>query len=248
MLPKISIITPSYNQGNYIEKTILSVLNQNYSNLEYIIIDGGSTDNTIDILRKYSDRLTYWVSEPDRGQSHALNKGFEKATGDIIAWINSDDWYNDNVFHAIADHFAANKTEVVIGNCTMIYENASLNFVDRPGVVKFRRMLRYWQNFFCPPQPAIFFKKSLLDKTGPLDESLTYAMDLDLWLRMAKFQDFTYIDRNLAFYLIHTNSKSGSDNGQEKFQPEWKKVARKHLAQSGIIEKGFFIKAFLFNR
>ncbi|WP_461485736.1 glycosyltransferase family 2 protein, partial [Pedobacter sp.] len=103
--PKISIVTPSYNQGQYIEETILSILNQNYPNLEYIIIDGGSTDHTVEIIKKYEDRITYWVSEKDNGQSHAINKGFEKATGEIFAYLNSDDCYYPNTFWEIANTY-----------------------------------------------------------------------------------------------------------------------------------------------
>ncbi len=249
MKPSISIITPSFNQGRYIERTILSVLNQGYENLEYIVIDGGSTDNTIDILKKYNDQINFWVSEKDRGQSHALNKGLAKASGDIIAWINSDDWYDQDVFNAVAGHFETTGADVVAGNCTMVYEDdPQMNFVDKPGRIDLRRLLRYWQPFFCPPQPSIFFKRSLLQTVGPVDERLTYAMDLDLWLRMASRSKFSYLDKNLSFYLIHASSKSGSENGMKKFRPEWRKVAMRHLAKASIYEKLFFVKGFIFNR
>lgn len=247
--PRISIITPSFNQGSYIEKTIKSVLNQNYSNLEYIIIDGGSRDESVDIIKKYESQISYWVSEKDKGQSEALNKGFQKATGDIVAWINSDDWYEEGAFESVVDYFNMVNTEVVIGNCNMVYEDdPSKNFVDRPGEVHFRRMLRYWQWFFCPPQPSIFFKKSILNRVGLLDESLNYAMDLDLWLRMAKYRPFSYLDKTLSHYLIHSASKSGSENGFKKFEPEWKKVAQRHLSNAGLYEKIFFYKAYFLNR
>jgi glycosyltransferase involved in cell wall biosynthesis len=107
-LPKISIVTPSFNQGRFIEKTILSVIEQDYPNLEYIIIDGGSTDESVEIIKKYEKHLAYWVSEPDRGQSHAINKGFERATGEIFGWLNSDDWYHPGALKALAEAFAAN--------------------------------------------------------------------------------------------------------------------------------------------
>jgi glycosyltransferase involved in cell wall biosynthesis len=106
--PKISIVTPSFNQGRFIEKTILSVIEQDYPNLEYIIIDGGSTDESVEVIKKYDQHLAYWVSEPDRGQSHAINKGFERATGEIFGWLNSDDWYHPGALKAVAEAFAAN--------------------------------------------------------------------------------------------------------------------------------------------
>src|SRR5580658_2018681 len=116
-LKKISIITPSYNQGQFLEETMLSVFNQGYPNLEYIVIDGGSTDNSVEIIKKYENRLTYWESQKDRGQTHAINKGFEKSTGEIIAWLNSDDVYCENALFIIADFFEKNiEANIVVGN------------------------------------------------------------------------------------------------------------------------------------
>lgn len=238
LYPKISIVTPSYNQGLFIEKTILSVLNQNYPNLEYIIIDGGSTDNSLDIIKKYEKFLTYWVSEKDKGQSDALNKGFKKATGDVLAWINSDDWYESNAFEIVANCFRNPGTNIIAGNCKMVYHEAEeKNFIDKPNSIDTLRLLQYWKPFFCPPQPSIFLKREVLEKTGILDETLTYGMDLDLWLRAAKNFKFEYVDELLANYLIHNASKSGSNNGFEKFIPEWKKVSDRHLADASLITK-----------
>ena len=131
--PKISIVTPSYNHGQYIEQTILSVINQNYPNLEYIIIDGGSTDNTVDIIKKYEEKITYWISEKDNGQSHALNKGIAKCTGDIFNWINSDDYFEDGTFYKLANHFTINnRVTSVSGWCKCFNENNSIdNFKSR---------------------------------------------------------------------------------------------------------------------
>ena len=113
--PKISVITPSYNQGQYIEETILSVLNQNYPNLEYIIMDGGSTDNTVEVIMKYADKITFWVSEKDKGQADAINRGFKKATGDILCWLNSDDYYFSETLKYVAENLDINKKEILFG-------------------------------------------------------------------------------------------------------------------------------------
>ena len=236
--PKISIITPSYNQGDFIEKTIQSVLNQNYPNLEYIIIDGGSKDNSVDIIKKYEKNLTYWVSEKDNGQSEALNKGFKKASGEIIAWINSDDWYEGNVFEIVANYFRNSGASIIAGNCKMIYEGAAeKNFIDKPGKITSIRMLQYWKPFFCPPQPSIFFKNEALEKAGYINETLSYGMDLDLWLRLSKKYKFKYVDILFANYLIHDASKSGSSNGFEKFVPEWKSVVKSRLNDFSFFTK-----------
>jgi glycosyltransferase involved in cell wall biosynthesis len=125
--PKISIVTPSFNQGQYIEETILSVLSQNYPNLEYIIIDGGSTDDTVEIIKKYESRITYWVSEPDRGQSHAINKGLQKCTGEIFNWLNSDDWYMPGALFDVANAFRINSRAQFVSG----YEN----HVEQSGMI-----------------------------------------------------------------------------------------------------------------
>lgn len=118
MYPKISIVTPNYNKGSFLENTIKSVLSQNYPNLEYIIIDGGSTDNSIDIIKKYQDKISYWISEPDKGMYDAIRKGFSYATGEILAWIGSDDMYHPNCFNIIADIFKNDKVSWLVGATT----------------------------------------------------------------------------------------------------------------------------------
>ncbi|MEI7525465.1 MAG: glycosyltransferase family 2 protein, partial [Mariniphaga sp.] len=222
---KISIITPSYNQGPYLETTIRSVLLQNYPNLEYIIIDGGSTDNSLEIIKKYEPWITYWISEKDNGQSHAINKGFNKLTGDIVAWINSDDWYADGSFGRIAQCFKNDQTNIVLGHCLIHYaDKVHKNHIVKLNKINFLSLLKYWNPVFSPPQPSIFFTAKCLKSVGFLDENLHYAMDLDLWLRITKNSDFQYLGFVLSNYLIHAVSKSGSTNGFEKFIPEWNPV------------------------
>lgn len=246
-LPKLSIITPNFNQGSFLEKAILSVLNQNYTNLEYIIIDGGSTDQSVEIIKKYQNRLSYWLSEKDRGQSDAINKGLSKVTGDIVAWIGSDDWYEDNVFHQVAQEFLRHNNKIIIGNCQRHYITSGKTRLLIPGTPTFRTMTRYWRKQFCPPQPSIFFSREALEYSGPLNESLMYGMDLDLWLRMVRRYDFHYIDKLLSHYLIHDSSKSGSGTGFKKFRKEWKKVCFNHIKTASLPEKVSFYADYYYH-
>jgi glycosyltransferase involved in cell wall biosynthesis len=233
-MPKISIITPSYNQGKFLEKTILSVLGQNYHELEYIIIDGGSTDDSVDIIEKYSKYLKYWISEKDKGQTHAINKGLKIATGDIIGWINSDDFYEKETLHKIANLYKSNGFDLVSGSCTMVDEKYStIQKLETPQI-NFNTLLKYWKPHFCPPQPSIFFRKEVFQALGYLDQSLHFGMDYDYWLKAAQQFKFTTIPDNLSYYLVHNESKTGSDIGFHRFVPEWKMIIKRELKQQPL--------------
>lgn len=233
--PKISIITPSYNQGHYLEQTIRSVLLQQYPNLEYIVIDGGSKDNSVAVIRKYSPWLHFWVSEPDAGQTDALQKGFALATGEIIAWINSDDFYDPGSFYRVASLYRKTGFTFLCGACRMIDPDGCLIRELYTRQVSYQTLIRYWQPHFCPPQPSIFFQRAVLDVLGDLDVSLHYAMDFDLWLRASKQYTFTHIRDNISFYRVHTDSKTGSTGGLGKFVPEWKMLIGKSLRQESLL-------------
>lgn len=182
-LPKITIITPSFNQGQYIEETIRSVLLQNYPNLEYIIIDGGSTDNTVYILKKYQQYITYLVSEPDNGQSHAINKGLENATGEIFGWLNSDDYYLPNVLLTVGKLFAKNKEMNVLCGCERhLYQNGQIVRRKKwttPIYKSVEKMLAH--NHIV--QPPTFFRLNIIKNLGLLQENLHFCMDADIWVR-----------------------------------------------------------------
>lgn len=226
--PKISIVTPSYNQGEYLEETIRSVLLQNYPNLEYIVIDGGSTDNSIEIIKKYEPWITYWKSEPDQGQSDALIKGFSKATGTLITWLNSDDWYAQNSLSFIGKEFVANEhMQVLCGACCLI--DSSYNVLKKlePKVITYQNLIKYWIDYSIPPQPSVFFSKSIYDQCLGIDINLNYAMDYDLWLQLIDKTKFYSFPTNLSFYRIHNTSKSGS--GFEHFVKEWHTVYLQHI-------------------
>jgi glycosyltransferase involved in cell wall biosynthesis len=204
--PRISIITPSYNQGDYLEQTIQSVLAQNYPNLEYIIIDGGSTDRSVEIIQRYADQLAYWESEPDRGQCHAINKGFERATGDIMAWLNSDDMFTPNALHRVVQAIADRSCAMVVGAAKVIrntdLENYELD-LRRP---TYAEMLYDARTY---PQPSVFWTRDLWELTGSLDEQMYYAMDYDYWLRMRLHaQHVLYVDDVLSYERMHETSKS----------------------------------------
>ncbi len=183
-LPKISIVTPSYNQGQFLEDTIQSVLNQGYSNLEYIIIDGCSTDNSVEIIKKYADKLAYWVSEPDSGQSEAINKGFRRAGGEILAWINSDDVYYPGVLARIAKYFT-NHSEIdfLFGYHDDIDENGR---VFRKGTYLPYVPHAFRHGFAQICQPTSFWRRQVWEQCGPLDESIHLSMDYDLFCRVVK--------------------------------------------------------------
>jgi glycosyltransferase involved in cell wall biosynthesis len=232
-LLKITVITPSFNQGKYIEQTIQSVLRQDYPNFEHIVIDGGSNDKTISILTKYPHLI--WISENDRGQSHAVNKGLRMATGEIIAWINSDDCYEKGAFKAVAEFFAEHPANrIVMGNCNLVDESGKVFDV----VVNFERgfneLKQFWVSRSIPTQPAIFFRKSLLEEFGYLDESLNYAMDFDIWMRFARKNRFYHLDRIVANYRFHLDAKGG-DQDWSKFVPEWELVYNRYVSILGRI-------------
>ena len=180
---KISVITVSYNQGRFIEENILSVLNQKYDNFEHIIIDACSKDNTLDVLKKYPHLI--WTSEPDKGQSDGLNKGFRKATGELIVWLNSDDVMCEGAFEVLNQFFTENPDKyVVTGNQVFINGNSEVNHIVKAESFTYDRLLN--TRYCSVMQNSTVFRKSVLDKVGLLDETLHYTMDLDLFIRIAK--------------------------------------------------------------
>jgi glycosyltransferase involved in cell wall biosynthesis len=203
--PKISIVTPSYNQAKYLEETIRSVLLQGYPNLEYIIIDGGSTDGSIEIIKKYEPWINYWISEKDRGQSHAINKGFDQSTGEIMAWINSDDYYAKNAFAAVAMNLTTQKILWVTGKSyTVRFDGTSLQRDVEPN-----HDIRQWYIAPIYSQPSIFWKRKIWISSGGINESLHYSFDYDLWLKFVKTQPFAYwINEYLAYFRHQPESKT----------------------------------------
>jgi len=215
--PKISIVTPSYNQAQFLERTILSVLNQNYPNLEYIIIDGGSTDGSVEIIKKYKKYLTYWVSEPDNGQADAINKGFKMATGDLVAWQNSDDIYLPGAFMKIAKEYKENPGyDVYFGNVYLIdrYDNIKKEMRFIPFSVE--HLIFYDWNL---SSQSILWKMEIFKEAGFLDESLPVAFDWDWFIRLGKLDyNFKFIRCFLGCYRIHDRAKLATVRGDERDQ------------------------------
>ena len=205
--PRISIVTPSYNQGQFIEETIRSVLLQRYPNLEYIIIDGGSTDNSVEVIKKYEPWLTYWVSEKDEGQCDAINKGFSKTSGEILAWLNSDDYYLKDAFLRVAKYPWKEHIGAVVGNGYHINTKGKKILTIEPKELTFQSFLD-WMGGSDFLQPSCFFTRKAWLECGPLDNSLNYCLDVKLWLDMSKKYSFGRIDQALSCALVHENSKT----------------------------------------
>lgn len=215
--PKISIITPSFNQGRFIEATIKSVLGQEYPDLEYIVVDGGSTDETISILKKYENRLK-WISERDRGQSDAINKGIRMSTGDIIAYLNSDDLYEKGALLRIARLFEVSPAlRWATGQCGIIDENGN---EVRKAITAYKNFLLSNYNYKALlvtnfiSQPATFLTRRLIDELGLFDIEQHRVMDYDFWLRAGKRYRPGIVKERLASFRVHTSSKTSSDFSQ----------------------------------
>ncbi|MFX0196412.1 MAG: glycosyltransferase family 2 protein [Candidatus Hodarchaeota archaeon] len=207
-LPLVSIVTPSYNQGQFIDETIRSVLLQGYPNLEYIIIDGGSTDGSVDIIRKYADRLDYWVSEKDSGPAQAINKGFARAEGKILAWLNSDDFLLPGAIGRIAEIHKNNPSAVAwVGGCYRINTTGRILSAVIPQGLN-RDCLADWGNGGFFYQPSCFFTAQAWHKVGPLDENLHFVFDLDLWLRLSTMGIFASTAEIISAAIIHKDAKT----------------------------------------
>ena len=214
-LPKISIITPSYNQGQYLAETISSIISQQYANYELIIIDAGSTDNTVEVIKQYEPYIAYWVSEPDRGQSHAIQKGLAVATGDIVNWINSDDLVAPGTFHRIAAEFDLDRYNVICGYCDYFVEDLQhLDLRNRRMYVGATVSASFLQRGIN--QPSTYFKTEVLKELS-VDEQFHYAMDLDLWYRYLLLygQQQIHLSEGLfSYFRLHGASKSVADESR----------------------------------
>ena len=235
--PIVTIVTPSFNQGRFIRATIESVLGQDYPDVEYVSRDAGSTDETASVVRDYASRLTF-ISEPDRGQSHAINKGFAEAKGSILAWLNSDDTYAPGAVMAAVRAFEAGP------DCGLIYGDA--NYIDEGGRIIGRfpaaqtDFVRLRHGYVHVPQQAAFFRAHLWKTLGPLDPSFYFAMDYDLWLRIARHAQVKYIPEIWANFRLHTAAKTIADDDRC-----WPEMLRIHYRDGGTFFSVIVAKYYL---
>lgn len=225
--PRISIIVPSYNQGPFLERTILSILNQDYPNTELLIIDGGSNDNTIDIIKKYEEEIQYWQSEKDSGQSDALNKGFARATGDIIGWQNSDDVYLPGALSRAVEVFLVRpKTDIVYGNRLDIDEND--NIIGKSIFTKFSYFNLKYEGILLGTQ-STFFRKNILEEIGLLQTDLHLAMDYEFFLRALHHgKKFHHIPFYLGAMRRHSLAKTEMFLGRPRHNEELERIYLQH--------------------
>ena len=238
--PLVSIITPSFNQAQFLERTIQSVLMQKYPRIEYIIVDGGSTDGSVDIIKNYQSRIAWWVSEQDKGQTDAINKGFNRATGDILAWINSDDtYYNPDAVTEAVDYLMKNpETALVYADCNFVDEEDRLIGKFKSAQTDYRRLR---EGYVHIPQQTMFFRAKYWKELGPLDPSFYFAMDYDLWTRIAAKAPLKYLTGHVwANFRIHTSSKTnvGDERG-------WQEMLRVHYRDGGSFFAPIVAKYYL---
>ena len=210
--PLFTIITPSFNSGKYLEETIKSVLRQTYKNIEFIVIDGGSKDNSIDIIKKYESKISYWISEPDNGQTDAINKGFSMAKGDLVGWLCSDDVLFENSIELIVDY--VNKNSLTVDNIGVIFGNTT--HFNGDTIISKTNGARINLKYILTKnpqviQPGSFHSAAILKKVGRLNEKLKYCMDYDLWIRTLKYGNSFFVNEQLAKFRVHQESKSVKD-------------------------------------
>ncbi len=240
--PLVSIITPSFNQARFLEATMQSVFSQDYPRIEYIVVDGGSTDGSVDTIKKHQARLAWWVSEQDQGQTDALNKGFARASGEILAWINSDDVYELNAVSSAVEYLLAHpEVGMVYADCNYISENGNV-LGKFPAAQTDYKLLR--EGYVHIPQQTTFFRAELYKQVAPLDSSFYFAMDYDLWTRLAAHTTFKYLPQTWANFRLHTSGKTIAADDRC-----WPEMIRVHYRDGGkflsVIVAKYYIRKMI---
>jgi len=234
--PRITVITPSYNQGEFLEQTIDSVLSQSYPNLEYFVIDGGSTDQSVDIIKKFQKHLTWWVSEPDQGQSDAINKGIKNASGEAVNWLNSDDYYESGALVSIGEAFKNPETKVVMGRSQIFNEEGVIGVTK--GTDTYGNNLAKTIGWARIDQPETFFRRESYESIGRLNPVLRFVMDKEWWIRYLLhfgLKGFCRLDRVLVNFRHHLSSKTISES--EGFRQETMRVFISYCQEFGFEEE-----------
>ena len=219
----VTIVTPSFNQARFLERTILSVLQQDYPHIEYIVVDGGSTDGSVEIIQRYANRLAWWVSEPDSGQTEAINKGFARANGQVLAWLNSDDIYQLGAVAEAVDFLLAHpEAGMVYGDTNFVDENDQVIGKFAARQTDLQRLQRGYVHI---PQQASFFRAALWHQVEPLDPTSFFAMDYDLWVRLARLAPLVYYPRLWAGFRLHGDAKTIT--ADDRCWPEMLRIHRR---------------------
>jgi len=240
--PLVSIVTPSFNQARYIEATIQSVLSQDYPRIEYLIVDGGSTDGTVEIIKQYEGRLAWWVSEKDQGQTDAINKGFGRARGQILAWLNSDDTYEPGTVSAAVKYLLDHPdVGMVYGDCNFINDDGRVIGKFGSAQTDYRLLRRGYVHI---PQQTMFFRAEWWKHLGPLDPSFYFAMDYDLWTRLAAHTELKYVPQTWANFRLHTTGKTIAADDRC-----WPEMIRVHYRDGGsffsVIVAKYYIRKII---
>jgi glycosyltransferase involved in cell wall biosynthesis len=254
--PLVSVVMPTLNSARYVEESLRSVLEQDYREIECLVIDGGSTDGTVDILRAHESHI-HWISEPDGGQAQALNKGFGLASGEIFAWLNGDDRYLPGSVSTAVRHMDQHPgAAAVYGDVTWIDGDGRILQHRRSLPFDLKRLLNYY-NYI--PQMSTFFRRWAWEQSGGLDETLSFAMDYDLWIRMGRAHPMHYLPHTLAQWRVHGNSKTSSSplvampenlrvsrvNGGMRYSPMWVSAWLWRMGGSGLVR---WIRTFVERR
>lgn len=230
--PRITVVTPSYQQAAFLEKTLRSVLEQQYPNLEHFVVDGGSTDGSVDIIRRYAAGLAWWASEKDHGQSHAINKGFERSTGDILCWLNSDDYLAPGALQRVAEALGdAKAPQAIAGDCIRVFDDGRPPLRHQGRNMALADLLKFWTPYPMH-QPSVFWTRAVYERVGALREDLHLIMDFDYWLRIAAVCPFEHVPHVLSYSHYHSAAKTADDF--REYTREREAYARKQWGRQSL--------------